>query len=374
MQAPIPFSAATHGPAWPVRRALAHDVDTHAANLSGWQQRYDQLSGGAFHGELADLWFDEVQVFRERTSHAVRQTCRIRDDTVWCGLTLTNDGSRIEGRRVGDGGVMVSGSSAEFELLTPDHHDILGIVATRSSLLALGEALGQPLNVCSLEQPTWLACDGAARARLQRGLALLLGDAGTGASCHDHAVARRFAQQAVLVSLVTLLAAPQSEFHECMSFARRQRMVRRACEIVAAHPHEPPTVPELCAQLHASRRSLQYAFETVVGTSPVAHLRSLRLNAAHRDLLAGAFHSVQDTAAAHGFWSLSQFGADYRRQFAERPSQTLARSAAFSPSPPWGEGGGEGPRTGTAQVRQPSPQPSPRGRGSQMECARVKAG
>lgn len=332
MQASVthPHAVANGAQPWALRRAQADDVDTHAANLSGWQQRYDQLSGGAFHGELVDLWFDEVQVFRERTSHAVRQTCRIRDDTVWCGLTLAHDGSRIEGRRVGDGGVMVSGSSAGFELLTPDHHDILGIVATRSGLLALGETLGQPLNPRTLEQPTWLACDAAARAQLQRGLALLLGDAGTGASCHDHAQARRFAQQAVLVSLVTLLAAPQPEIHDCMSFARRQRLVRRACEIVTAQPQQPPTVPELCAQLHASRRSLQYAFETVVGTSPVAHLRSLRLNAAHRDLLAGAFHSVQDAAAANGFWSLSQFSADYRRQFAERPSQTLARGA---PSP-----------------------------------------
>jgi AraC family ethanolamine operon transcriptional activator len=327
MQASVTNVPASSTQPGALRCVQADDVDSHAANLSGWQQQYDQLSGGAFHGELADLWFDEVQVFRERTSHAVRQTCRIRDDAVWCGLTLANDGSRIEGRRVGDAGVMVCGSSAAFELLTPDHHDIFGIVATRTTLLALGDVLGQPLNLRSLEQATWLACEVSARAQLQRGLALLLGDAGTGASCHDHAGARRFAQQAVLSSLVTLLAAPQREIHDCMSFARRQRMVRQACAIVATHPHEPPTVPELCAQLHASRRSLQYAFETVVGASPVAHLRSLRLNAAHRDLLAGNVATVQDAAAAHGFWSLSQFSSDYRRQFAERPSQTLARSA-----------------------------------------------
>jgi AraC family transcriptional regulator, ethanolamine operon transcriptional activator len=328
MQAPSTHAAtgvASASPASPVRRAHADDVDHHAANLSGWQQRYDQLSGGAFHGDVADLWFDEVQVFRERTSHAVRQTCRIRDDTVWCGLTLADDGSRIEGRRVGAAGVMVCGSSAAFELLTPDHHDIFGIVATRGTLVALAEALGQPLDLSLLDGPTWLDCPADSRAQLQRGLALLLGEAGGGASCHDHAGARRFAQQAVLASLVDALAAPQSPRRDALSFARRQQLVRRACALVDAQPHSPPTVPELCAQLHTSRRSLQYAFETVVGASPVAHLRSLRLNAAHRALRAGSAASVQDAAAAHGFWSLSQFAADYRRQFAERPSQTLAR-------------------------------------------------
>jgi AraC family ethanolamine operon transcriptional activator len=308
---------------------VSDDVQAHAANLSGWQQRYDQLSCGAFRGALADVWFGDVQVFRERTSHAVRQKCTIRPDTVWCGVTLADDGSRIEGHPVGAGGVMVSGSAAEFELLTPDHHDILGIVATRGSLQAIAQALGQPLNDAALAQPTWLACPPAARAQLVRGLALLVGAAGTGQSCHDHAQARRFAQHAVLESLLAVLAAPPSDDEPCaISFERRRRVVRAACDVVESCPQNQPTVPELCEQLHVSRRTLQYAFETVVGTSPVAYLRSLRLNAVRRELHAGAATTVQDAAARHGFWSLSQFGSDYRRLFAERPSQTLARSRA----------------------------------------------
>ena len=311
---------------------VSEDVETHAANLSGWQQRYDQLSCGAFRGALADVWFEDVQVFRERTSHAVRQKCTIRPDTVWCGVTLAHDGSRIEGHPVGEGGVMVSGSAAEFELLTPDHHDILGIVATRSSLQAIACALGQPLNDAALDHPTWLACAPPARAQLVRGLAMLVAEAGTGQSCHDHAQARRFAQHAVLESLLSVLAAPQADGDECSSFDRRRRLVRAACDSMASRPLALPTVPELCVQLHVSRRTLQYAFETVVGSSPVVYLRGLRLNAVRRELHAGATATVQDAAAHHGFWSLSQFGSDYRRLFAERPSQTLARARSTGKS------------------------------------------
>lgn len=309
-----------------MRWSHSDDVVTHAANLSGWQQQYDQLSGGAFRGQLAEVWFDQVQVFRERTSHAVRQTCRIRPDTVWCGITMAPDGSRIEGHRVGDGGVMVSGSGDAFELLTPDQHDIFGIVASRSALQAAACAQGRPLNVQMLNQPTWLACDPVAHAQLRRGLALLLGTAGNGESCHDHEAARRFAQAAVLDTLLSALAAPQADGHERRSFERRRRLVKRACERVISQSQALPTVPDLCEHLHVSRRTLQYAFETVVGASPVVYLRTLRLNAVRRDLLAGAAPTVQDAAGRHGFWSLSQFASDYRRQFAERPSQTLSRA------------------------------------------------
>ncbi len=316
------------------RLTESDDVEAHAANLSGWQQRYDQLSCGAFRGALADVWFGDVQVFRERTSHAVRQKCRIRPDTVWCGITLAHDGSRIEGHPVGEGGVMVSGSAQEFELLTPDHHDILGVVVTRSRMQAMADALGQPLHAAALDRPTWLACAPAARAQLVRGLALLLGEAGTGLGGLDHAQARRFAQHAVLESLLAVLAAPQADGGECLSFERRRRLVRTACELMASRPLALPTVPELCEQLHVSRRTLQYAFETVVGSSPVVYLRSLRLNAVRRELHAGTSATVQDAAARHGFWSLSQFGSDYRRLFAQQPSQTLAlaRSRALGES------------------------------------------
>ena len=137
----------------------------------------------------------------------------------------------------------------------------------------------------------------------------------------------------MLESLLSVLAAPQADGNECMSFERRRRLVRAACEMVAAPADGLPTVPDLCERLHVSRRTLQYAFETVVGTSPVGYLRTLRLNAVRRTLRSGAAATVQDAAARHGFWSLSQFGSDYRQQFAERPSQTLARSREARPAP-----------------------------------------
>lgn len=312
------------------RWTLADDVDEHAANLAGWQQRYDQLSRGAFRGAIAELWFDDVQVFRERTSHALRQACAIRPGTVWCGVTLAHDGSRIEGHLVGAGGVMVSGNPAEFELATPDQHDILGIVASLASLQAVAQALGQPLDADVLLRPSWLACAPEARAQLVHGLAQLVGDAGAGMSCHGSAQARRFAQHAVLESLLSVLAAPQADGNECLSFERRRRLVRAACEATTSQALGAPTVPDLCEMLHVSRRTLQYAFETVVGSSPVAYLRALRLNAVRRDLRTGVVNTVHDAAARHGFWSLSQFASDYRQQFAERPSQTMARSRGSS--------------------------------------------
>jgi AraC family ethanolamine operon transcriptional activator len=59
--------------------------------------------------------------------------------------------------------------------------------------------------------------------------------------------------------------------------------------------------------------------------APATYLRAIRLNGARRDLCNASpeTRSVQDVAAAWGFWHLSQFATDYRKLFGMKPSDTL---------------------------------------------------
>ena len=206
-----------------VRAYTSHDVVAHANSLSSWQQQYDQLVGGAFQGALEELWFEDVQVFRERTSHAVRQICRIREDAVWCGVTVMHDGSRIEGQEVGHDGVMVCGHGAEFELLTPDGHEIFGIVASRNALLQHADAVGVSLDAGLLNHASWLPCGSEAQSRLRHCLAFLLHHApmssAPGAALatglRDAATQRLVrAQQAALDAFFDVLTAPAHQSHD----------------------------------------------------------------------------------------------------------------------------------------------------------------
>jgi AraC family ethanolamine operon transcriptional activator len=310
----------------PLRSALADDVVAHAGNLSGWQQRYDQLSGGAFHGALDELWVDEVQVFRERTSRALLQGCSIREDAFWCGVTATHDGSRIDGREVGAGGVMVCGRPVEFELLTPDQHDIFGVVVSRTALEQHAQQQGLALPAPALNQPGWVNCGALQHARLRASLGQLLMQAGAGALSISTPSAQRHLRHAVYDALLDVLATPADERAEPDRLERQWRLVSRVRACVKARRDDVPTVADLCEMFHVSRRTMQYAFEEVLGMSPLACLRSLRLNAVRRELLSGDPGMVRDVATQWGFWNLSQFSGDYRRQFGERPSDTLARS------------------------------------------------
>jgi AraC family ethanolamine operon transcriptional activator len=85
------------------------------------------------------------------------------------------------------------------------------------------------------------------------------------------------------------------------------------------------TITELCDAANISERTLEYAFRERYGMTPKKFSLVYRLNRVRRQLRntePGAA-LVSEIARQYGFWHMSQFATDYRRQFGELPSATL---------------------------------------------------
>ncbi len=77
------------------QRISTSDSEHHAACLSEWEQTYSQLEGGQFNGELIDIGFSEVQVFRESTNRSVFQNGSPKADCVVIGTAVAMEGSAL---------------------------------------------------------------------------------------------------------------------------------------------------------------------------------------------------------------------------------------------------------------------------------------
>ena len=111
--------------------------------------------------------------------------------------------------------------------------------------------------------------------------------------------------------------------------SHRIQTILHAERFIIAHPEEAPTVKDLCAATGVSKRTLEYAFSSHLGTGPKTYINAVRLNGVHKQLRAGQpgqIH-VTDAANAWGFWHMGQFAADYRKLFGENPSVTLGCNA-----------------------------------------------
>lgn len=137
-------------------------------------------------------------------------------------------------------------------------------------------------------------------------------------------VRAQMARQVVVAMLATFPVVPPDLIRDA---TLRTRSVRRAVAFLEEHAAEAITVGDVALAAGVSTRALQAAFQRSFETTPTAYLRRLRLDGAHRDLLAGepGTTTVHGVAARWGFAHTGRFARQYTTAFGEHPSHTLRR-------------------------------------------------
>lgn len=104
--------------------------------------------------------------------------------------------------------------------------------------------------------------------------------------------------------------------------------VKRAEEYISAHADQPIGIADIAEQAGVSVSALYAGFKSFRSLSPMAFLKSVRLQNVHEALLnSGAPSiSVTDVAMQQGFRHLGHFSAAYKRMYGEAPSDTLRRA------------------------------------------------
>jgi AraC family transcriptional regulator, ethanolamine operon transcriptional activator len=107
----------------------------------------------------------------------------------------------------------------------------------------------------------------------------------------------------------------------------RNCVVRLAEDYSLAHTEGRLSVTDLCVATGVSERTLQYAFQEVLGMSPLAYLARMRLHRVRKALRMGTYGSTTVSAEAlkWGFWHFGDFSRAYKDCFGELPSESLRR-------------------------------------------------
>jgi AraC-like DNA-binding protein len=129
--------------------------------------------------------------------------------------------------------------------------------------------------------------------------------------------------------LVTLLNCQNNSYSERLNKPQKSiapRHVRQVEAYIDANADKPLTIADLVEVSGVSARAMFDGFRRFRETSPLAHLRSVRLAKARQQLLtASQFDTVTAVATQWGFYQLGRFSAQYKAAYGETPSDTLRR-------------------------------------------------
>jgi AraC-like DNA-binding protein len=139
--------------------------------------------------------------------------------------------------------------------------------------------------------------------------------------------AARALEHDLLHALVNCLTA--EEVHDHLAARRYHANIMIHLEkVLAAHVRQPLSLPELCAAIGVSDRTLRLCCAEFLGMSPSRYLLLRRLNMVWAALRhsSPATATVAEHARRYGFTELGRFAGSYRAVFGETPSTTLRGS------------------------------------------------
>lgn len=104
--------------------------------------------------------------------------------------------------------------------------------------------------------------------------------------------------------------------------------VRRAVAFIDEHAAEPISLADIAEAARVSARALQDGFRRHLGATPLEHLRKVRLDLAHRELLdahPSEQTSVAEIARRWGFTNQGRFARLHRERYGTLPAEVLRR-------------------------------------------------
>lgn len=121
------------------------------------------------------------------------------------------------------------------------------------------------------------------------------------------------------------LALSKDEKNRQKQFA----IVKATEQYILEHAGADLYVTDLCKAADVSERTLEYAVKEIIGLTPIAYIKKIRLHLLHQSLLHAnpETTTVSDEAQRWGFWHFSELSKAYKSYFHELPSETLSHYA-----------------------------------------------
>jgi AraC family ethanolamine operon transcriptional activator len=305
------------------------DFEEFADILTGYDLDFKQIGRGSFSSIIQQIQFGPVSINRFTITRSIETIGNPPPGVMTFGIPTVNcQPFTWRGLRSDGNTIQIYKPSTELAVISNPIFEAIDVSITQTEFNALNNQWGFPDLSEIIGTREMAACDPAVMHRLRKTLHYIcqLVDSDPDELKHNAAV-QNLVRYEVPYQLIQALASS-----EAVAFnptpEKRTHALKTAIEYIRSASHELISINRFCQKTGINERTLQRAFLDTYGITPKYYIQALRLNNAYKTL----FHSDPRTTRIHevagnlGYWHMSQFTVDYRRQFGELPSSTLHKN------------------------------------------------
>jgi AraC-like DNA-binding protein len=231
---------------------------------------------------------------------------------------------------VDPGGFIILQPSAPFDFAMSADHSHIGVGITRADLAyMMTRQYGGYLEPTRFVLPTTTSGQTEDHMILKF-LAFMCEQLATPNFAAGGSPFARILEQSFLSLVSAFMTGEQKDIRHAAAAERVPRHVLLAEKFMRDNIEQDISADDIVAASGAPMRTLYHSFRKYRGVSPLAWIRSERLNAARWALLhpRHAHTTVTEIASLYCTSNFGRFSREYHHRFGEYPSQTLHRSAA----------------------------------------------
>ena len=276
---------------------------------------------------------EECSLIYQSSNAALRTRSRIYEDFESCFILGPHARGSIDGTELHPFSMIAAGPGAQAEVVIDRDYENVGWLVPPQVLDQHLVLRGKRREFVIPEDPeVWHPATEVARDLFELGARIAETAENTPEIFDDSHWARYGAQIEFMDSLLaTIESGDPDETVDTDKKGKSYSQIVRTCEDYTLNlDARRPYMSELCAAANVSERTVQKAFQNIMGMSPTTYLHRLRLHRARDDLrkATGGTTTVTDVALNWGFWHFGEFSRAYRNCFGEVPSSTLKRNSS----------------------------------------------
>lgn len=294
--------------------------------LHSYDLNIKQIGRGSFSAFIQQIRCGPVAINRFTTTRRIEANGNPPPGVRTFGIPTENCQPFVwRGKKTSGNTIQIYAADTELELITQPEFEAIDVSISENDFNTLNQLWSFPELDKMVGSQEMLNCDPAIMQRLRKTLFFICDSIDNiSAQLKPNLDLQNLIKHEVPYLLAQALMS--SETHSFKTTAsKRNHALNAAIDYIQSASDELISINKLCHVTGINERTLQRAFLDQYNVTPKSYIQMQRLNNAYKALL----HSdplttkVTDIAISQGYNHMSQFAADYRRLFAELPSETL---------------------------------------------------